>query len=102
MRTSRKDYTCIQSSAAPSCQWYPVQDASPKQQARKKHKTSYQQTGFPQTPQIIPPHTALPIRGKNLPSPTRTQAQIPPDTKPTQDTEETLPEEARDQKQKEL
>ena len=59
MRTSRKDYTCIQSSAAPSCQWYPVQDASPKQQARKKHKTSYQQTGFPQTPQIIPPHTSI-------------------------------------------
>ena len=97
-----KASACIQDLAPPNCWQHPALEASPKQHARQDHKPNHQQIGIPQTPQIIPPHTALPIRGKNLPSPTRTQAQIPPDTKPTQDIEETLPDEARDQKQKEL
>ena len=35
----------------------PVQDASPKQQTKQKYKPNHQQTG-------LPPHSALPIRGK--------------------------------------
>jgi len=34
-----------------------VQDASSKQQTKQKYKPSHQQTG-------LPPHSALPIRGK--------------------------------------
>jgi len=34
-----------------------VQDASSKQQTKEKYKTNHQQTG-------LPPHSALPIRGK--------------------------------------
>jgi len=36
-----------------------VQDASPKQQTKQKYKPNHQQTG-------LPPHSALPIRGKYL------------------------------------
>ena len=43
-----------------------MQDTLPKQQARQKHKNNHQQKGVPQTPQNIPPHTALPIRGKQI------------------------------------
>jgi len=34
-----------------------VRDTSSKQQTKQKHKTNHQQTG-------LPPHSALPIRGK--------------------------------------
>ena len=48
---------------SPSSWQHLVQDASPKQ-ARQKHKANHQQTEFLQTFQNIPPHTALPLRGK--------------------------------------
>ena len=48
-----------------------MQDASPKQQARQKHKSNHYQTG-------LPPHTALyfRVRKNNLPPPARAQAQV--------------------------
>ena len=85
MRTPTKASTCIQDQASPNYWQYPVQDASTKQQARQKHKPKYQQIGFPQPPQNTVLHTVLPTRGgKNLPPPTRMQAQVPPNVKLTQ------------------
>ena len=40
---------------------HPVQGASTKQQTKQKHKPNHQQTG-------LPPHSALPIRGKTTKS----------------------------------
>ena len=57
VRTHTKETTGIQDPASPNHQYYPVQDASTKKQAKQKCKPSNQQTG-------LPPHSALPIRGK--------------------------------------
>ena len=57
MRTHTKETTGIQDPASPNHQYYPVQDASTKKQAKQKCKPSHQQTG-------LPPHSALPLRGK--------------------------------------
>ena len=57
--------------------------------SKAKHNPNHRQTGFPQTLQNIPPHTTLLIRGKKknkTPRPTRTQTQVPPNTKLTQTT----------------
>ena len=58
-----------------------MQDASSKQQTKHKYKANHQQTG-------LPPHSALPIRGKTNKQ-TKTQ-QISPYTKLTQTTGPTL------------
>ena len=47
----------MQDLASPNYQQHPVQDASSKQQTKQKYKPNHQQTG-------LPPHEALPIRGK--------------------------------------
>ena len=56
-----------------------MQDASSKQQAKQKYKPDHQQTG-------VPPHSALPIRGKT----NKNSAQISPYAKLTQTTGPTL------------
>jgi len=56
----------------------PVQDASSKQQTKQKYKPNHQQTG-------LPPHSALPIRGKTNKQ-TKNSAQISPYTKLIQTT----------------
>ena len=56
-----------------------MQDASSKQQTKQKCRPSHQQTG-------VPPHSALPIRGKT----NKNSAQISPYRKLTQTTEPTL------------
>ena len=60
-----------------------MQDASSKQQTKQKYKPNHQQTG-------IPPHSALPIRGKANKQTNKNSAQIPPYTKLTQTTGPTL------------
>jgi len=77
-----------------------VQDASSKQ-AKQKHKCNHRKIIFPQSPQNILPHTALPIREKK-PSPTRTQAKDPPNKKPAQTTRPNSPTEGRKQKEEEI
>ena len=64
-----------------------MQDASSKQQTEQKYKPNHQQTG-------LPPHPALPIRGKTKQN--KSSAQISPYMKLTQITGQTL----RGQKQK--
>ena len=56
-----------------------MQDASSKQQTKQKYKPNHQQTG-------LPPHSALPIRGKA----NKNAAQISPYRKLTQTTGPTL------------
>ena len=51
VRTHTEETTWIQDSD------YPVEDASSEQQTKQKYKPNHQQTG-------LPPHSALPIRGK--------------------------------------
>ena len=53
-----------------------MQDASSKQQTKQNYKTNHQQIG-------LPPHSALPIRGKQT---NKNSAQISPYTKFTQTT----------------
>ena len=57
VRTHTKETTEIQDLASPNHQQHPVQDTSSKQQIEQKYKPTHQQTG-------LPPHSALPIRGK--------------------------------------
>ena len=76
MRTHTKETTGIQDTTSPN---HPVQDASSKQQTKQKYKPSHQQTG-------LPPHSALPIRGKT----NKNSAQISPYIKLTQATGPTL------------
>ena len=57
VRTHRKETTVIQDLTSPNHQQHPVQDASSKQQTKQKYRPSRQQTG-------LPPHSAVPIRGK--------------------------------------
>ena len=57
VRTHTKETTGIQDLASPNHQQHPVQDTSSKQQTKQKYKPNRQQTG-------LPPHSALPIRGK--------------------------------------
>ena len=54
VRTHTKETTVVQDPASPNHQQHPVQDASSRKQ---KYKPNHQQTG-------VPPHSALPIRGK--------------------------------------
>jgi len=84
-----------QLSAAPSAGYIT------QQHARQEHKPGHLQSGCPQTPQSTPPYMALPTRReKNPPSPTRMQAQVPPNMKPTQVTRRSSsPTGGRDQKQ---
>ena len=89
----------IQGLASPNCWQHPVQGASRKQQARR-NKPSHQQTHFSQTPEI-PPHTALSTRGENAPPPIRTQAQVPPNTKPKKTTGPNQPNESRAKRKRE-
>ena len=56
VRTNRKETTWIQDLASPNHQMKLF--TSSKQQTKQKYKPSHQQTG-------LPPHSALPIRGKN-------------------------------------
>ena len=70
VRTHTKETAWIQGPASPNHQQHPVQDASTKQQTKQKCKPSHQQTG-------LPPHSALPIRGKTNKQ-TKTSAQISP------------------------
>ena len=56
-----------------------MQDASSKQQTKQKCKPNHQQTG-------LPPHSALPIRGKTNKQTNKNSAQISPYMKLTQTT----------------
>ena len=77
VRTHTKETTGIQDLASPNHQQHPVQEASSKQQTKQKYKPNHQQTG-------LPPHSALPIRGKT--SKNKNSAQISPNSKLTQTT----------------
>ena len=57
MRTHTNETTWMQETASPNHQYHPVQDVLSKQQTKQKYKPNQQQTG-------LPPHSALPIRGK--------------------------------------
>ena len=76
VRIHTKETTGIQDTTSPN---HPVQDASSKQQTKQKYKPNHQQTG-------LPPHSALPIRGKT----NKNSAQISPYTKLIQTTRPTL------------
>ena len=99
VRTNTKASTCIQDPASPNCWQLTVQDGLPKPQARQKHKPNHQQTRFPLTPQNIPPHTVLAIKGKKKKSPpsNRKQEQVNPNTKSKQTTGPALPTDGRNQ-----
>ena len=56
-----------------------LQDASSKQQTKQKYQPSHQQAG-------LPPHSALPIRGKTNKETNKNSAQISPYKKLTQTT----------------
>ena len=71
----------MQDLASPNHQSHPVQDASFKQQTKQKYIPNHQQTG-------LPPHSALPIRGKR--NKKQSSAQISSSTKLTQTTGSTL------------
>ena len=60
-----------------------MQDASSKQQTKKKYKPNHQQTG-------VPPHSALPFREKTSKQTNKNSAQISPYTKLTQTTRPNL------------
>ena len=81
VRTHIKETTRIQDPASSNHQYHPVQDASSKQ-TKQKYKPNHQQTG-------LPPHSALPIRGKTNKQ-TNNSAQISPYRKLTQTTGPTL------------
>ena len=68
-----------------------MQDASSKQRTKQKYKPNHQQAG-------LPPHSALPIRGKT--SKQTNSAQISPYPKLTQTTAPTL--EGRNQKEERI
>ena len=74
--------------------------------SRTKTQKQSSATGFPQTLQNIPLHTALPIRGKkgkkkknNAPAPSRMQTQVTFNKKSTQTTEPTFPTKGKNQKE---
>ena len=67
----------------PYCQQHPVQDASSKQQTRQKWKPNLKQTR-------LPPHSALPIRGKKKKKKKKKAAQISLYTKLTETNGPTL------------
>ena len=75
VRTHTKEMTGIQDPASPNHQYHPVPDASSKQQTKQKYKPNHQETG-------LPPHSALPIRGKT----NKNSSQISPYTKLKQTT----------------
>ena len=79
MRTHTKEIAQIQDLASSKHQYYPVQDASSKQQTKPKYKPKHQQTG-------LPPQSALPIRGKTNKETNKNSAQISPYMKLTQTT----------------
>ena len=60
-----------------------MQDTSSKQQTKQKYKSNHQKTG-------LPPHSALPIRGKTNKQTNKNSAQISPYMKLTQTTGPTL------------
>ena len=60
-----------------------MKDTSSKQQTKQKYKPNHQQTG-------VPPHSALPIRGKTNKQSDKISAQISPFTKLTQTTGATI------------
>ena len=79
VRSHTKGTAGIQDPASPNHQQHPVQDTSSKQQTKQKYKPNHQQTG-------LPPHSALPIRGKT----NKNSAQISLYKKLTQTTGTTL------------
>ena len=93
VRTHTKETTVIEDLASPNHQQRPVQDASSKQQTKQKYKPSHQQTG-------LPPHSALPFRGKINQPTNRNSAQTSPYTKLTQTTGPSL--EGRNQKEERI
>ena len=70
-----------------------MQFASSKQQTKQKYKPNHQQTG-------LPPHSALPIRGKTNKQTNKHSAQISPYKKLTQTTGPNL--EGRNQKEERI
>jgi len=60
-----------------------VENTSSKQQTKQKYKPNHQQTG-------LPPHSALPLRGKTNKHTNKNSAQISPFKKLTQTTGPTL------------
>ena len=60
-----------------------MQDTSSKQQTKQKYKPNHQQTG-------LPPHAALPIRGKTNKQTNKNSAQVSPYKKFSQTTGPTL------------
>ena len=79
VRTRTKEPIWIQDPASPNHQQHPVQDASSKQQTKQKYKLNHQRTG-------VPPHSALPVRGKT----DKNSAQTSPYRKLTETTGPTL------------
>ena len=79
VRTHTKETAWIQDPATPNPQEHSVQDTSSKWQIKQKQKPNHQQTG-------LPPHSALPIRGKTNKQINKNSAQISPYTKLTQTT----------------
>jgi len=77
VRTHTKETTGIQDPVSPNHQLYPVQDALSKQQTKQKYKPNHQQAG-------LPPHSALPIKGKTSKQTNKNSAQISPFKKFTQ------------------
>ena len=71
VRTHTKETTWVQDPASPNHQSHPLQDTSSKQQTKQKYKPNHQQTG-------LPPHSALPIRGKTNKQTNKNSAQISP------------------------
>ena len=70
-----------------------MQDVSSKQQTKQKHKPNHQQTG-------LPPHSALPIRGKTNKQTNKNSAQTSPYTSSYKPLDETY--EGRNQKEERI
>jgi len=104
-----KSYTCTQSLYHTQLPRHPVQDISPKQQARQKHKNNHHWQDSQRHTKIYLLTLSCLSEGKkknkqqqknpNSPPPTRMQAQVPPNTKSTQTNEPTLTIEGKNQKE---
>jgi len=93
VRTHTKETTEIQDLASPNHQQHPVQDTSSKQQIEQKYKPTHQQTG-------LPPHLALPFRGKTNKQTNKNSPQISPYKELTQTMGPTL--QGRNQKEERI
>lgn len=98
MRTPTKASSCIQDLAPLNCWQHPAKSTLPKQEARPQ-----EETGFPETPQNTPLTQPCSLEGgENSPPPTRRQAQVPPNMKPTQTTGPASLTDGQDQKQERI